>query len=694
MITAIGQLFRPRLLWAMLLIMAALASPTEVYAQKSLLSFSNLGTQAEREAIQSLDEEKWARARRQAEAILKDGPSFLATYVLAMVHFEAEGNLARALFLMRQSLKQLVELHGSPPTDVVMRVMHQRIMREEMWLLGQMDDREGQLASIDRLEALYQSVEVYRMWPLVKLGRFDEARAIGNRLIHDEDQDIRERAYNSMMAVEDEARNRKASYDWGKKGNRITRGGSCIISTNLALAARRCFDLDEAITFDKQALKATDGSCPTSPYGQLSLLYLMVGEFQKGLSALKSLREIPQKPRQKVQNEMFIRSRMVELLLALNQSEKALPRAEEIIRNPDRKGMDSASEEIRRLEGLVLYWATAQLETRRLEARAAVRDFWDGLKISAKAEALAMSRWKHQRLAISLATHGTVMRDMARPYYSDAQPWFSGVIADLLGDGIWEKAIDEARAIEVDFPKKAGAFLDGMSGELKWRAGDHAAAIVLGEQALAGVPDRAKLFRRRIMTWLADAYIAQGEHGKARGHLHTLLRLWPTSLPLLGVKLPAAIVHDDSALATEVADRLQDSPWLAPANDALGFQVSVTQPANKTVKTCILGSGGFQYACVLTSVDILRREATAQANTQKAQGQPQKSAPSPRFTPEPLKHDSLAVVAADRFHERAFAPKLELTQTDLNSLDGRATRVDADQALQEIMGPRDLVNHR
>ena len=75
---------------------------------------------------------------------------------------------------------------------------------------------------------------------------------------------IRERAYNGLMAVEEEAGNRKASY-MGRKGLIDTRRESCIIATNLALGARRTFQFARTIEHDQTALKARDDSCPTSP---------------------------------------------------------------------------------------------------------------------------------------------------------------------------------------------------------------------------------------------------------------------------------------------------------------------------------------------------------------------------------------------------------------------------------------------
>ena len=115
------------------------------------------------------------------------------------------------------------------------------------------------------------------------------------------------------MAVEEEAGNRESSYEWGVRGLADTRGESCVIATNLALGARRTFRFSETITHDQTALKARDRSCPTSPHAQLAAMYLVFGEFQKCLSSLKALRGAPREADMKVQNEMVIKARFVEL---------------------------------------------------------------------------------------------------------------------------------------------------------------------------------------------------------------------------------------------------------------------------------------------------------------------------------------------------------------------------------------------
>ena len=125
------------------------------------------------------------------------------------------------------------------------------------------------------------------------------------------------------MAVEEEAGNRQASFDWGHRALNELGSRSCVITTNTALGARRIFDFSQAIALDLKALDAELKDCPTSPHAQLAPVYLLSGAFQKSVSSLKALRGENRSRRMALQNEMLIRSRFVEILLALGAFEPA-----------------------------------------------------------------------------------------------------------------------------------------------------------------------------------------------------------------------------------------------------------------------------------------------------------------------------------------------------------------------------------
>lgn len=622
----------------------------------------------EREALEHLDRREWPTARTKAEKILATNPeSFIATFVLGMVHADAEGNLARALYLLRAARRIVERDHGDPPSGTDARAWHRRILLMESFVLGHMDRRADQLDTLDLLDEHYAPKQtVRRIWPLLKLGRFDEARAIGESLMHDPDPDVRERAYNGLMAVEEEAGNRVPSYTWGQRALESMGRDTCILATNTALGARRAFDFPRTLTYDQRALKAGDQSCPTSPHAQLSAMYLVFGQFQQSLSSLKALRKAYRPPHLRVQNEMVIRARFVELLLALGQFDEAEVRVREILAAPDRAGMISASSEIVELSNALLGYSVLDARYQQLREYASARAFVPAVRVRLAAEAMAAARWRAAREATRLAALPETLHKHVRPYYTDVMPWYGADMLAVFGGGVMRKAIAEVRAVETDVPEVAGAFLDAYLAELEWREGRDADAITHGEDVLRRLPPEPRLLRNRIQTWIADARWRTGDIGGARRDFAAVMDFQPTALRHLGIALPVRMGDLSGARATEIAERLGGSPRL-DIDPSAPFDLSVTDDG-EAITICVQVA---KLACATLGGDDMK--AAVQTAETPVEGE--------------LPGDVIAA-AIDRFHDEVFAPRIALTQSDINSLDGRAVRQGARDALEGLLGPK------
>lgn len=618
------------------------------------------GTAEELEALTSLDGSKYARARRQAEAVLAAAPeSIPGLYVLATVHHRGEGNHPRALYLVRKARRLLEAAYGKVPEDPRWQLWHKRLLFEEQWILGEMDERQGQLSLLQYMDEIYRPPEpVRQIWPLLKLRRFEEARQVGRDHLHAPEDWVRERALNGLMAIEDEARNRKASYDWGKRGLEETRGESCIIASNLALAARRCFLFDEAEQYDRIALKADDDSCPTSPYNQLAVIYLLQGKFQQALSAVKELRKVPRAPDLRVQNEMDIRARLTELLFALGQLPAAEDRVSEIVARPDRAGMTSASSENIRLANLTLYAAVMTARERQHLERAAIRGFFGGFDERLTAQRKAAARWEQVREAVKLAAHPYLLVDMVRPYYTDVLPWYSPILIDMLGEGVLAAALREARSVSEDFPAKAHAYLAAFEAELAWRDDDLEETRRLTTKAMEALPAQAVLLRLRLTALRADA--TQRVGGDATADWQQVLENHPTLLRQLDLAVPVMVASEGSPEAAEAARRMQDSPRVKVRSKA-AFEVRF-EGSGEGINVCLNSARGTRIHCA----EVKASEANPSVDGLNA----------------------LALAACDAFHDKVLSPRVELTQIDINSLDGRPQRVSASEALKGLVGEK------
>ena len=612
------------------------------------------GTPAEREALVTLEAGKHILAREQAEAILAEGPSLIATWVLAEVYFEGEGNLARSYFLVQRATRELEDEHGDRPAKATARRWHRRLLSRQANLLGEMDRRPEQLEVLDRYDDRYApKLEARRIWPLMKLGRYDEARALALRLTLSDDRWIRRRAFNGLMALEYELHNRKATYEAGRTGWERTQESACIIALNTADSALVNFDFAEAARYDRASLEKKDEQCTIASLTQLSGLALLQGELQRSISTLEQLQTSPMNPALRPQHETTVKGRLVELLYALGQLELAEERAVQIIEGPDRVGLSSRSSQNARVGDLVLYWAVLDARVRQLEERAAARPWLTRWKGHMQRLGLRARQWEARRMAIPLAARQELFVTMARPYLTAVRPWYAGTLAAMFGVGLVRKAAAEARALETDYPTLAGAYLDALEGEAAWRQGELADALRLGAAALDALPQEAALLRWRTRTWIAAALLARGETDGARAHLHEALRHLPSALRHLGVALPVRIEHRGGAVAEEIAERLMDCPRFSEGD--IGFLVDVRE-SEEAVKLCLRKSSGLQYAC--SSLD-------------RSSGGSE---------------DDVIGEAIDAFLDRAFSPKVDLTQADINTLDGSTIRIDAQDALRAVLG--------
>ncbi|PJB44801.1 MAG: hypothetical protein CO108_08235 [Deltaproteobacteria bacterium CG_4_9_14_3_um_filter_63_12] len=626
------------------------------------------GTVAEKEALATLEAGKNIRAREQAEAILEDEDSFIATFVRAEVYFTEEANLARALFLMRKAEDMLLDAYSTPPEDREAVRWHKKVLMEEVWILAEMDDREGQLAVLERYDSYYQpSIEEYRIWPLVKLERYDEAQEIGERLIYSDDFQVRLKAYNGLMALGDEKRDRKMTLKWGVEGIEKTQEKSCVIAANVGLSAMQNLLFDDAERYIKIAKKAELQDCSLNPLAQAAQLYLLQGEFQKTISTFEQLRKEPFDPRMRAQFEMHNKSRFVELLYALGQFEAAEERAFAVMSAPDRAGMTSASEENRELVNVVLYWLTLQARQVQERERAAVRPFFDSVGIWNKAGLRSLDQWEKKRMAIRLATQQKLMVTIIRPYFTDIAPWYLGAVIDLLGPGVVKKAVAEARDADADVETKLGeelgGYFDALDGEASWKGGDADEAIRLGRSALERLPKQTLLLRWRVQAWLSAILWERGEQEEALEMMHEVMVKYPTAFRILDLEVPVRLEGGGSDDAEQLMRLLLSSPRLRIEDG--GFTVNVNGHDDK-VSTCLLSAKGFNYGCSEWS-----REAIDKAAADDDEDE--------------LDDDERWARGADAFHDTVFAPKVELTQADINTLDGRPSRVGAEEAVDKLL---------
>jgi tetratricopeptide (TPR) repeat protein len=418
------------------------------------------------------------------------------------------------------------------------------------------------------------------------------------------------------------------------------------------------FKYAEAEAFGKKAINAKRHDCPNSTYGDLAKLYLLRGDFQQTHSALKKLREIGAPPKYRDQFEKGNRSARARLFFALGMLNGAEELTRPAFKAPDRGGMTSSSEERIRFGGAIDHAMVLQARLEDEREKRSIRPLGEWFDRTLAIQALEFEHWEVGRVALHLVAHDEELETNIRPYMAALLPWYTGTLIELFGTGVVSKAVARARELDRDAPKTE-AFYDAFDGEIAWRRGDYEEAIALAKSALTNLPKEEKLLRWRTRTWLGDAYAARGQAGFASAEWGIVLEHYPSALRHLGVKLAVTIEPDDDPKSLEIATRLRDSHRLRFDIPAF-LKLNVT--AGERHEICLMTTGNHRYNCVL--------EPEAQELQDEEKQDP-------------------VLALLDRFHRKMFQPKIELSQADINSLDGSPVRVNADSVMEGLLGKKE-----
>ncbi len=619
------------------------------------------GNAAEIEAWDALGAGKGIRAREKAEAVLKEYPgSLLANWVLAQVMHAEEGHHARARFLIARVRAMLEKRFGARPELALAATWHKRILESESEILGEMEDREGQLRVIAEHDALYApSLKANSIWALMKLARFDEALKLAESLLYSDELYERISAYNGMMAIYDEMRDKTKSFEWGKKGIDFSQGRHCILLHNTALSALMLFKFKESEEFARRSLRAEYDDCPFAAYEHLVAQFVHMGEFQKAISSYRKLSTHPILPRYRPHFDKTAKNLLTELLFALGKYEQALEFSRIVFSAPDRVGMVSHSVEDVRFGHGVVYWFVLDARIRELRDEASIRSFGQRLESEWELQKLELKKWELERILRRLGVYKDILVVNLRPFMRIVKPWYAGGLARIFGSGVASAALAEARTLDEPHLDAAGlAYFDAIQAEYALDDGDAERARTLAEQALKSlVREHAILIARiRAVAVKADLQLG-GDPGSPSNvsHLKAILQKFPMVIRYLDMRLPVAVLHDDAPLAAQAAKLFHDHRRFATSAEA-PFRIDVTTRNEDAIEICLRAADGFQFGCKETKFDA--KEPDPEVRAEKA---------------------------VNAFVADIFSPRVELTSSDVNSLDGSPVRQTADEALEGVL---------
>jgi tetratricopeptide (TPR) repeat protein len=609
---------------------------------------------AEEEAFLMVEQNQMIRARELGEALVADDPtSFIGHLVLAYAQHFAEANFPRALYHANLARQHFEARFGPEPQTPAPWIWHARIIQELANVHGDLGHHAERIALIERFNRSYQPRMVAEVaWSLMKLGRYDEARAAARAGLAEDGPGQVMVALNALCAIEFEAGRDGASYDACGQAlahSRQTGSVTVVDLTNFAEAARTMFQLAEA---ERALLEATEASSSLygNPWLDLAELYTRAGRFAEAGQALSEIAawrgKRPPHARDADRNES--RRGIAEFMLVTGMHEQALGLTDKAMVTPDRRAHNSRNPaQDRSLTALLDRRARRMAAESRVEG-ATAKPWYERLLAQGEAWVLEAQAFLSGRAVTRILTEDDALLVGLLRFGTASSgvqpPWLTGDLVELFGPGVMHEAI--VRADEGDGRAAADPYYAALHAEVALAEGDEEAVQRYAARALAGLGTGEALLRARVMALQAQAGLDV--------NYDAVLGTDPGVFRRLEASIPVRLRVQGDAVAQEVADAVRRSPRFHVTSDApLTVSVDVRAAGGRV---CLLGGAERVFGC---------GEASVTNDADSVQ--------------------TLAQRLVDAFHTDVFAPRVDMSQAEINSLDGssQSTR----NPLETLFGP-------
>jgi tetratricopeptide (TPR) repeat protein len=619
-------------------------------------------TEAETEVLSLYQKNQLITARRKAETILAENPDSIAGhFVLGCAFREEEGDLGQAMYHLAQARRRYETYPGEAPPEI-----HRELLNAIQLVAGEMDQYEYQLQVLDYYDYLHDpDLTAEHAWPLMKLGRFDEARDYANRAVASGDPVERTIARTSLCAIEASAGQRAAAFASCQSAYDAARsegGGGTVAGYNAALAALGVLDFKAAETIlGEAATRGTAGS--TNPWRLLLDLYLLEGRGEQAVAAAGNMQrwKAMQPPESRDQNRAELDAALGTLMLVAGESEIASEVIDRALRYPDRRGAISTNAAQALGGHTTLRLAIRRMSQARADEAACTWGVFSRIWHWFSGFWPDVDGWADRATVSSVLSDTETLEGTVRLYndrgLEQVPVWMVGDLADILGPGVVSVALGQVR--EAESLPVYSAYYDAIDADIAYAEGDTDRAISQAASALGALPAEEVMLRARMSAISGAASVANGDEASAIASFADALRGDPSVIRRLDLAIPARVENGASGYAGGyVAAMIGRSPRFYESES--GFVVTITGD-EQALEVCLRASDGGTVACAVPPP----------LDTPPPDPEAPPDAPAPE--PVPRTDWELAQVLTTVFHDQAFALPVGSSSLDMRSLDGTTT---------------------
>ncbi len=604
-------------------------------------------TREEQTAFETLQKEgRPVKAREAAEGVLKINPdSFIGYYILGMVYAQVEGNLPKACYYLQKGQNLIEARWGQKIAADGPWLWHARILEELIDVTGQMDRYEEQLALLAVYDREYIPKLTWRWgWPLMKLGRYDEARKKMQEAMITDDPGSLVAAMNTLGAVEIEMDQPEAAYG--------------VFLKIIAQAAAKSWRIDPAVyhnaantaialmKFDdaEKLLIESSGSFSygtyANPWRLLTMLYVREGRMPEAVTAVREMQQWTRANRPALEQQSWAERNCLTaaVLLECGYAEEALQILRLAKNRPDRRGGTSTHLDQSQTGFLLLFRHALKVHRETLAEEASFVPFWQRPKLWLQSLGEELEMWSVGRQAAALIIENQRLDWSVRtaaPDYIDILEWCRIDLNEILGPGVIGGKAAQLMQRRDAIGLREQPYLKLLKGYGSLLNGSRNESRRLLAEALASLPAAEVCGRAQAQALLGQALESAGHFAEAVSHFQQAIERAPEVFRSLGLALPCRITATGAASAMKAAELLAASPRLRRVGQ--GFEVRVTSSQSQ-----------LQAALLSPDGTVLSQSSVPLVNDA----------------------DETARQLCREFHRKTFAPKVDLSQADIASLDG------------------------
>ena len=610
---------------------------------------------------QWIDSGRFIRVRELGESMLRQNKnSPMGNYLLGVAMQRGEGNLPLARYYLGRA-RTLIERGPSIATDSGAE-LYSQILFELLLVAGLTEKHEEQIQLVGEYGRLFGVDMGERTgWSLMKLGRHNQARQLMQKYLKSKDPDTRRGALNTLGSIEMSLGNYEEAFRWFTVlKSELTERDVVNIATlvrNRAEVANVLLKFDVAESDTLLATKYFHPSSYSNPWMSLSLLYTSEGRLAEAVSAISSMHAWDRRSDPTLEQQRWNDGQQATaiVLLATGYPEAALQIVRRIRSKPDRRGTTSGTVDQAEIGLLYLWRETLRMQREAIREQMVWAPWLEWLPSSWERIKVERELWAANNRLNALLVPEKRLPWILRPYAPDSPitEWMRPGLSGAVGGGLVRAELEKLLVRTGPLADRERPYLQAAMGESLILSGNWEKGLAALTAAREKLPHEEALLRARMEALAAHALERSGLLDRAAIAWRNAMERNAGLIRLLDLSIPVTLSSDNSPGANEAVGWLEKSPRF---HRGRGFSLAVSTTGQRL------------YA------QLTGRDGAVLAQV------------SERILPDVK---DTARMVCKKIHQKAFATKIDLSQMDINSLDGSVTSDDSSQiGLKELFGTK------